>query len=344
MTSARRTICVKALAGAGASPPALAGGRWLSKPLGFTAVYTSCCPSMKATTKDYLGTLRVPFLVLNPSCVAAGAGAAFWRKGSIDWTDAALALTGAVCAHASVNSLNEYSDFRSGIDARTNRTPFSGGSGTLQRHPEMSGYALGIGLFCAAVTAAIGAYFTWARGWALVPLGLAGLAAVLLYTPWLTRRSFLCLVAPGLGFGTCMVMGTDFVLGGGYSLTGFAASMVPFFLVSNLLLLNQFPDLEADRAGGRKHFLIMHGIRAGAIVYTLFSAGAYISVVIAVSLRVLPPLSLLALLTTPLAVRASITALRHGTNVPRLAPALGMNVVINILTPLLLAAGMILTR
>ena len=141
-----------------------------------------------------------------------------------------------------------------------------------------------------------------------------------------------------------MVMGTDLVLGGGYSLTGFAASMVPFFLVSNLLLLNQFPDLEADRAGGRRHFLIVHGIHAGAIVYTLFSAGAYISVVIAVAVRILPPLCLLALLTTPLAVRASISALRHGADVSKLAPALGMNVVITLLTPLLLAAGLVLSR
>jgi 1,4-dihydroxy-2-naphthoate octaprenyltransferase len=299
---------------------------------------------MKTTIKDYFGPLRVSFLLLNLSCVAAGAGVAFWRKGSIDWVDVALALVGAVCAHASVNALNEYSDFHSEIDAHTNRTPFSGGSGTLQKHPEMSGYAMGIGLLCAAVTAAIGLYFIWTRGWAIAPLGIAGLAIIFLYTPWFTHSSLPCLVAPGLGFGTCMVMGTDFVLGGSYSLAGFAASMVPFFLVSNLLLLNQFPDLEADRAGGRKHFITRHGIPAGAVVYTLFSAGAYLSVVVAVAVHVLPPLCLLALLTIPLAVLASMAALRHGTDRSKLAPALGMNVIINIVTPLLLAAGLILSR
>jgi 1,4-dihydroxy-2-naphthoate octaprenyltransferase len=141
-----------------------------------------------------------------------------------------------------------------------------------------------------------------------------------------------------------MVMGADLVLGGGYSLAAFAASMVPFFLVNNLLLLNQFPDLEADRAGGRRHFILVHGIRAGAIVYTLFSAGAYISVVIAVAGRILPPLSLLALLTAPLAVRASIAALRDGTDVPKLTPALGMNVLVNLVTPILLALGLVLSR
>ena len=124
---------------------------------------------------------------------------------------------GAVCAHASVNSLDEYSD------SRTSRTSFSGISGTLQDRPEMARYALGVGLACASVTAAVGLYFTLARGWAILPVGIIGLAVVLLYTPWLTRTSFLCLVAPGLGFGTCTVMGTDLVLRGGYSLAGLAA-------------------------------------------------------------------------------------------------------------------------
>jgi len=127
-------------------------------------------------------------------------------------------------------------------------------------------------------------------------------------------------------------------------MAGFAASMVPFFLVSNLLLLNQFPDLEADRAGGRKNFLIVYGTRAGAIIYTLFIAGTYISVIVAVVARILPPLSLLALLTSPLGVRASIGALRDARDIAKLTPALGMNVLINLLTPLVLAVGLVLSR
>ncbi len=299
---------------------------------------------MTKTIKDYLGTLRVPFLLLNPSCVALGAGCAFWRKGSINWVDALLALVGAVCAHSSVNSLNEYSDFHTGVDFHTIRTPFSGGSGTLQRHPDMTGYALGIGLACAAITSAIGLYFAVVCGWKILPVGILGLVTVLLYTPWLTRRPLLCLVAPGLGFGTCMVMGTDVVLGGDYSMAALAASMVPFFLVSNLLLLNQFPDVDADRTGRRKNILIDRGIRTGAVVYTTFLAGTYVSVALAVFLRILPPLALLALLTVPLAGRAATGALRDGYDAEKLKPALGINVVLNLLTPLLLACGLFLSR
>ena len=300
--------------------------------------------AMRPTAADILGLVRAPFLLLNFSCVAAGAATAYWRTGNVDWKDALLALAGAVLAHASVNSLNEYSDFATGVDAHTRRTPFSGGSGTLQRRPRLAGFALGIGLSGAALTALIGLYFILTRGYAILPLGLLGLAIVLLYTPWLTRSPALCLVAPGLGFGTAMVMGTDLVLGGTWSRAGFAASLVPFFLVSNLLLLNQFPDLAADRAAGRRNIVTEHGLRSGAWVYTLFQAGAYLSIALATLLRILPPLSLLVLITVPLAVRTSLGAFRDARSAARLLPALGLNVVINLATPLLLAAGLVLSR
>jgi len=71
----------------------------------------------------------------------------------------------------------------------------------------------------------------------------------------------------------------------------------PFFLVNNLLLLNQFPDVAADRAGGRQHFVIAHGLRAGAAVYAVFHAGAFLSLAASVALGWLPPLALLGLAT-----------------------------------------------
>ena len=294
--------------------------------------------------RDYLGPLRPPFLLINISIVASGAGTAFWRNGTLNALDVLLALAGAILAHISVNSLNEYSDFRTGVDSHTIRTPFSGGSGTLQRIPALAPYALGVGLVSAGITALIGIYFIQARGPAILPVGLAGLALVLLYTPWITRNALLCLLAPGLGFGTCMVIGTDLVLGGSYSTAGIFASLVPFFLVSNLLLLNQFPDVKADRKAGRRNIVITKGLRFGAVVYTVFEIGAFASVIAAVVLGVFPKLALLALLPLPLAIRACVGAFRDGNSIKRLTPALGMNVVVNLAMPALLAAGLFLGR
>ena len=295
---------------------------------------------------DLLGPLRLPFLLLPPTCVAIGAGVAFWRTGQLSGAAVSLALVGAVCAHAAVNALNEVSDFHTGVDVRTQRTPFSGGSGTLQRRPELAGYARTIGLALALVTALIGGYFALRIGPAILPLGATGLAAVLLYTPWLNKRPLLCLVAPGLGFGTCMVMGTDVVLAGGYSWAAFVASLVPFFLVNNLLLLNQFPDVAADRAGGRRHFVIAHGLRAGATVYAVFHAGAFLALAASVALGSLPPLALLGLATLPIAALASRGAFLYEAGSPnsKFVPTLAMNVAVTLLTPSLIAAGLFLAH
>ena len=288
--------------------------------------------------------MRVPFLALVPACVLLGAACAALRGGPISWVDGLLALLGGLAAHVAVNALNEWDDFKSGVDLRTERTPFSGGSGTLPAHPEASRGALAVALVAVAVTAAVGLRFLLRWGWELLPLGLLGLLAILLYTRWLTRSPLLCLLAPGLGFGTCMVMGTDFVLTGSYSLAAAVASLVPLFLVSDLLLLNQFPDAAADAAAGRRHLIIVHGPEVGVCVYGLFLAGAYSSILAGVGLGILPWPALLGLLTAPLALATWQGARRHHADTPALIPVMGKNVLINLATPLLVALGIFLGR
>ena len=290
--------------------------------------------------KDILGPMRLPFLILTPACVLVGLGTAIWTSGKVSIIHFVLALVGAMGAHISVNAFNEYFDFKSGLDARTRRTPFSGGSGTLPDKPAMAGQALATAVIALAITGAIGLYFVFSRGWALLPLGLLGLITVFAYTPWMARYPLLCLLAPGLGFGPLMVMGTHFCLTGEYAWTPFVASLVPFFLVNNLLLLNQFPDVEADRSVGRKHFPIVIGRRASSLIYSAFLLLTYVSIVLGVLLNVLPVTSLLGLLTLVLAVPASIKAYRHADDIEKLMPALGMNVLLNIVTPVLVAIGL----
>jgi len=290
--------------------------------------------------KDLLGPMRLPFLVLPPACVLLGISTAVWTQGRIDILYAVLAFVGAVAAHISVNALNEYFDYKSGLDFKTRPTPFSGGSGTLPAKPGIERSALASGLIALVLTALIGVYFLAVWGLALLPLGLLGLVVVLVYTTWLTRSPFLCLIAPGLGFGTLMVMGTDFVLSGAYTWTAFTASLVPFFLVSDLLLLNQFPDVEADRSTGRRHYPIVLGRQTASIIYGAFLALTYLSLALGIILKVLPLAALLGLLTLPLAIRTALGAYRHADELEELVPLMGLNVLIIVLTPILTAVGL----
>ena len=288
--------------------------------------------------------MRLPFLVLPPACVGLGAATAAWSGGEINGLYLILAFIGAVSSHISVNAFNEYSDFKSGLDFNTQRTPFSGGSGALPMHPDQAHYALIVGLISLAVTFLIGIYFFAVRGLWILPLGILGIVNIVTYTDWLTKRPLLCLIAPGLGFGPLMVMGTDFVLTGAYSWTSFFASLVPFFLVSDLLLLNQFPDVEADTGIGRNHLPAVIGRKASVKVYAAFVVGAYVSIIFGYLTGALPFGSLIALSTVVLGVQTVKGAAKYADDIPNLIPFMGKNVVVNIVTPVLLAAGILICR
>ncbi len=295
--------------------------------------------SSTGSLKTWFLETRPHFLILTPACVLVGVAAAAYERFALNPWHVALVLVGALLSHISVNVLNDYFDYRSGIDLVTRRTPFSGGSGMLPGGLlEARGvYLLGLGSLVGAGT--VGIYFAIVRGWGILPLGIAGLLVVYLYTSYLTRSPLLCVLAPGLGFGPLMVVGTYFALTGRYSVTPAVASLVPGFLVSNLLLLNQFPDVEADRQGGRCHIPIAYGRRSGARTYAAFMAATFVSLALGVELKVLPLTALLGLATLPLAVKAVAGALRNCDDMPKLVPFLGMNVQVILLTTLLTGAG-----
>ena len=287
-------------------------------------------------------SMRLPFLALTPACVFLGAGSVIPGQSDIDIHLLLLALLGALLAHISVNTLNEYADFKSGLDLKTTRTPFSGGSGALPKHPELAAHVLVVGIACLIGTSLIGIFFAWKHGAGIVPLGVAGLVLVVGYTQWITRRPFLCLIAPGLGFGFLMVAGTHFALTGEYLAFTWLVGVVPFLLINNLLLLNQYPDLHADREAGRNNLLIAYGTRTGAAIYGAFVILAIAAVILFVASGLLPALSLVVLLPMPLALLAFRGALRHAEDIGDHPHYLGANAAVAVLTPALLGASIML--
>jgi 1,4-dihydroxy-2-naphthoate octaprenyltransferase len=286
-------------------------------------------------------SMRVPFLVLTPVCVFLGASTVVMNHGNINLHLLFLALLGALLAHISVNTLNEYFDFKSGLDFITTKTQFSGGSGALPQNPEMVSSVFSVGAASIIGTLMIGIFFVWKYGSGIVPIGVVGLILVITYTEWINRYPLLCLVAPGIGFGFLMVVGTQFVLQGEYALLSWLVAVIPFFLVNNLLLLNQYPDIKADSSVGRNHFPIAYGIKLSNIIYGFFSLATAAAIIIYIALGYLPVLSLIALLPMPLALFSLSGAIRYGENIGNHPQYLGANVAVTILIPMLLGISMI---
>ena len=292
--------------------------------------------------KQLLGPLRVDFLWMDAACVLLGWGAAVWGHGPVNFGLVLLTFLGALAAHISVNAFNEYFDFRSGLDQKAGRTPFSGGSGTLQQRPDLARWALGVALATLVLTAVIGLFLVRLQGWGLIPIGVIGLFVIVVYTPWMTHNPLLALLGCGFGFGTLMINGTNFALTGGFTVTAFTASMIEFFQGNALLILNQFPDVEADRAVGRRNLPIVIGRHNSSYVYALLLLAIYVTAVGGVIARALPWSALLLFLNLPFAIRAARGAIRNADDTEKLMPALADNVILNLSTPALTGLGLLL--
>ena len=287
--------------------------------------------------KTAIAATRPPFLILSIITVLLGAATAYHESSTINYLMLCLALLGAISAHISVNALNEYFDFKSGLDLLTEKTPFSGGSGALPANPNAAWLVLATALLFLALTIAVGIYFLRQYGLALLPLGLLGVLIVISYTPYLNRHPLLCLFAPGTGLGLLMVAGSHFVIAGHYSPLALLVALPPFFLANNLLLLNQFPDMDADRQSGRRTLPIVYGYRTSSRIYGLFLLLAAVSLLLTIISGHLPSLTLLALLPLIPGLSSYRTALQFSGDTPTLLSAMQRNVMVATTTPLVIA-------
>lgn len=287
-----------------------------------------------------LRATRPNFLLLALLCVALGIALTGRLLPVMQGFQLMLVVLGAVLAHAAVNLLNEYQDFRSGLDLMTQRTPFSGGSGALPENPEAAPRVLVAALATIAVVVLIGLYFLWLRGLPIVVLGVAGLLLVIGYTRWITRSPWLCLLAPGLGFGPIMILGTQLALGGRPDTATVVVALIVMLLVSVLLLINQIPDVSADRRVGRRHLPIVLGLQKAAWVVAIMLLGAYLLLGGALWLGLLPMASGLAWLTLPAALWISWRLPQVLDKPEQLPLVLGVNVASLLATLALLALGL----
>ncbi len=203
----------------------------------------------------------------------------------------------------------------------------------------MSGYAKTLGILALLTTIGIGLYLSATVGWGLLPFGLAGVALIVAYTPWINKHPYLCLMAPGLGFGPLMLLGSYYVFAGSISGTAVAASIIVMLMVNNLLLLNQFPDVEADKRVGRKHFPIVIGRFPSAWIYTGSMATAFAIFTFCWLAGVFPKATGWAYLLAPLMFVLTGKVLKDADNVPELVKVLGLNVLMALAVPGLMALG-----
>ncbi len=300
-------------------------------------------------TKIWIAQTRANFLILAILLAAIGLILAIDAGAKVQFLDVALLFVGTILAHVSVNLFNEYSDYKTKIDFDTPRNPFSGGSGMLVNGHTKPGSVLGAAIATLALATVIGVYFILNSHWSILLFIALGACAIIFYTNVLAKM-LLGEFFAGLTLGTFVVWGAYIVLAAEpttplrelLTLKVIMVSIPPGILTSLLLLLNEFPDAEADKKGGRYHLIIAFGKKKSAYIYTIALAITYILIILTPIIGASSYWLLIALLTIPLASKAAKAALVHYNDNDIIIPALGVNVLVVLGTDLLLVLGVLL--
>jgi 1,4-dihydroxy-2-naphthoate octaprenyltransferase len=227
--------------------------------------------------------------------LAGGALAAV--DGRFEWLPFLLALAGGVLLHSGTNIVNEIYDVRKGIDTIT--SPRASHALLKGRLSERAAFAAAAIAFVLAV--AVGLALVALRGPAIIGLGLLGLVGGYGYTAPPLQYKYHALGVPlvFLLMGPLMVVGTYFAVTGVWAVQALVLSVPVGLLVAAILHGNEWRDISEDTRAGIVTLSSRLGRDWAHYSYVALVLGAYITLGLAVAFRLLPPATLLAILSLP---------------------------------------------
>jgi 1,4-dihydroxy-2-naphthoate polyprenyltransferase len=207
------------------------------------------------------------------------------------------ALAGAVLLHSGTNIVNEIYDVRQGIDTIT--SPRASHAIVKGRLTERAAFVAAFGAFALAI--AVGAYLVVLRGPTIVVLGLLGLVGGYGYTAPPLRYKYRALGVPlvFLLMGPLMVGGTYFAVTGTWSMVAFVLSVPVGLLVAAILHGNEWRDIGEDTRAGIVTLSSRIGKQWAHYSYVALVLGAYMTLGLSVAFGLLPPATLVAILSLP---------------------------------------------
>ena len=221
----------------------------------------------------WLRVIRIKFLLASVIAVSVGLAISWWNISTLDIFYALLTLAGVAALHTSVDLLNDYWDFKRGIDLKTKRTKMSGGTGVLPEGLLKPNQVYRAGIAFLLIGSAIGCYFVLIDG---IIIGVLLAFAVLSIYFYSTK-----IVDYGLAEifvtikGTMIVLGTYYIQTLDITIAAIIGGIFVGILSSLVLFVTSFPDYAADKAKGRKTLVISVGKDNGATIFWVFPIVGY---------------------------------------------------------------------
>ena len=272
------------------------------------------------------------------SPVVVGTALAF-ADGGFALLPALAAAAGALLLQILSNFANDYSDHFRGADTPDRLGPVRVTSaGLIAPAVLRKGIMAVIGL-----AALVGLYLIWVGGWSILLIGVAAIVAALAYTggPFPFGYYGLGEFFVFLFFGVVAVCGTYYVQVLTVTAPVLIASVAVGALITAILVVNNYRDLETDRRAGKRTLAVRLGRRGTQTEYALLFVFAYVVPLVLWLAMGMSPLVLLPWLTLPLAVRL-VRTLSSAIDGPTLNKTLAGTAQAGLVFSLLLALGIVL--
>ena len=289
----------------------------------------------------WLRVIRVRFLLASIIAVSAGLAITWWNTSSITIFDAILTICGVLALHASVDLLNDYWDFKRGIDTTTHRTKMSGGSGVLPEGLLKPAQVYAAGITFLIIGTAIGIYFVATDGIIIGIILAFAVISIYFYSTkiidWGLAEVFVAIK------GSMIVMGTYFVQTSQITEQSVLGGIVIGVLSSLVLFITSFPDHDADKAKGRKTLVISLGMQKACSILWIFPAITYGITIIAVVFEIFPVFCLIILSTVPLIIKSGQKLKQNYDKLTNLIPVMSSTLHFSRITGALLVVGFLVS-
>ena len=221
----------------------------------------------------------------------------------INWFRLILTMIGCITAHAGANLLSDYYDY----EARVDREGTFGSSGLLVEKIMQPKQIFRGGLMGILIALGIGLYLVFVTPNGLFLLGLIFIGGILgvFYTahPIAFKYRALGDIAVFISFGSAMVLGAYYVQAHDFSWAPVLYALPIALLVDAILHSNNLRDIANDKAVHIKTIPILVGEKVSKWIYYGLIFGAYVLILVLIVWAGLPSLSLLTLLSLPLAIK-----------------------------------------
>ena len=284
--------------------------------------------------------IRVRFLLASVIAVSVALALNWWQNSSIELFDAILTFAGVMALHASVDLLNDFWDFKRGIDTKTTRTKMSGGTGVLPEGLLKPSSVYRAGVAFLIIGSVIGGYFVITDG--IIIAVILGFAILSIYF-YSTK-----IVDSGLGEffvavkGCMIVIGAFFIQSGEILVESILAGMVVGSLSSLVLFIASFPDYDADKSKGRKTLVIVVGKENAVKLFWVFPLVSYFTIIIGVWSSLFPLMSLIVFFSIPLMIKSGIGLQKNFDSVENLVPHMSSTLMFGRITGVLFVIGLLI--